>query len=78
MIRKSFLINNCFELITNRKQCSENRRGPLVSRAERFLVLRCPRPRPRHLAPLRSTLLRSVAKCAPRRAIPLHPQPLRI
>ena len=29
-------------------------------------MLRCPRPRPRHLAPLRSSSLRSAAKCAPR------------
>ena len=31
-------------------------------------MLRRPRPRPRHLAPLRSPSLRSAAKCAPRRA----------
>ena len=32
------------------------------------ILLRRPRPRPRHLAPLRSSSLRSAAKCAPRRA----------
>ena len=31
-------------------------------------MLRCPGPRPRHLAPLRSSSLRSSAKCAPPQA----------
>ncbi|MBR1429282.1 MAG: hypothetical protein IJ590_03440, partial [Rickettsiales bacterium] len=43
------------------------RRHFFICKKKTFL-LRCPRPRPRGLAPLRSSSLRSAAKPAPRRA----------